>query len=248
MSRRLAALARLAPVALLSLPLCMPVLAATSIDTAAFTITHMYSSPPGEWNMGVLAQTPLTTSISLDTLNVQNVSAHDLTGVGETNGVLNEAVLRVDVKDGYRITRLSMHGLAYGEILAGQAPDAEPGLAYNLVSMGFTVGPPMVQNFSWDQERLNGLQPVAVGTGTLSLDGTFELSLAGHGFAQAWGSVGPQGSSDSYAQASLGNLQLNVEVSAVPEPHGWAMLLMGGGLLALRGYRNHGQTVILQHL
>jgi hypothetical protein len=217
--------------------------AATTLEFPAFTITYIDGPAPENWNISVAAQTPLTTSISLDTLNqdVQNFPANDLTGAGAMNGGGHQSALQVDVRAGYHVTGVSLHALAYGELGVGQVPDGEPGSAANFASIGFLLtAPGAALPFSWQLEDFNGLQPVALGSGTLSLDGTFRLDIGASVFAQAWGAVGPDSSSESHALASFGNALLNIQVSPVPEPSAYAMLLGGLALLgmAARARRN----------
>lgn len=209
--------------------------AASSLAFPAFTIDYIGGPAPENWSIGVAAQTPLTASISLDTLNhdLQYFPADDLTGAGATNGGGHQSTLRIDVADGYRVTGISVHALAYGELGIGQAPDAEPGSATNAASLGFLLtAPGTALPLTWQLANFDGLRPLALATAPLSLDGTFQIDLGASVLAQAWGSVGPDGSAQSHALASIGAALLNVQVAAVPEPGTWAMLLAG---LALTG-------------
>jgi hypothetical protein len=212
-----------------------------ALDLGTFTISYIDGSGAGGWDMSFLGQTPLTTSISLDSLNrdLENLPADDLTGVGATNSGAVQAGLRIEAREGYRITRISLHTLAYGELGVGPAPDAEPGSADNFASVGFLLTGPGIdpRQLTWQLEDFNGHQPVALDTGPLSFDDAFRLDIGASVYAQAWGSVGPDSSSASHALASIGFGLLNVQVSAVPEPATYGMLLAGLGWLATAARR-----------
>lgn len=221
--------------------------AATTLAFPAFTITYIDGPAPENWNIGVAAQTPLTTSISLDTLNgdVQYFPADDLTGVGATNGGGHQGTLQVDVQPGYRVTGIAVHALAYGELGIGQAPDAEPGSASNAASLGYLLtAPGGTLQLSWQQQDFNGLLPFALDAGPLALDGTFRLDIGASVFAQARGSVGPDSSSSSHALASIGAALLNVQVAVVPEPSTCAMLLAGLGVAGAAARRSRARAMM----
>lgn len=199
------------------------------LEFEGFTISYV-GPEPGNWNMSVAAHTPQNTAIGLDTFNqsMQYFPADDLTGEGASNGSGLQGRLRVDVREGYRITGIDLHALGYGELLAGQAPDAAPGSADNSASLSLLLAAPgTLLPSSWQREDFNGFAPVALTMGTLSLDSTFTLDLAASTSAQALASVGADGVAPSHALASLGFGLLYFQVSAVPEPREWAMLLAG---------------------
>jgi hypothetical protein len=216
------------------LALAMPARAAVTLETDAFTITYVDGSSPGDWRLGLVAQTPLTTSISLETLNqeLQYWPAVDETGAGAVNGSAHWSVLDVDIKPGYRVTGVSVHALAYGELVAGQREGYPPGSADNRASLSWTLtAPGTTLPFSYSAASFQGLRPFALDSGPLSLDGSFRLDLSAVVWAQAFGS-GTQGDfAESMALASIGNALLNVQVAAIPEPASYAMLLAGLGLL-----------------
>ncbi|TWI69919.1 putative secreted protein with PEP-CTERM sorting signal [Pseudoduganella lurida] len=232
MSRALAWLAALATGMLLAL--AGPASAAVTLETEAFILTYVNGSSPGDWRLSVAAQTPLTTSISLDTLNgeLQYWPAIDETGTGTVNGSAHWSVLAVDVKPGYRVTGVSVHALAYGELVAGQLEGYPPGSADNRASLAWTLtAPGGVQPFGYQAATFQGLRPFALDSGPLSLDGSFRLDLSASVWSQAYGTGTDGNYAASMALASIGNALLNVQVAAIPEPATYAMLLGGLGLL-----------------
>lgn len=209
--------------------------AATTLTTAPFTITYTSNSNTGEPDISLAAQTPLTISISLDTLNreLQYWPAIDQSGEGAINGGGHASLLAVDVHADYRVTGISLHALGYGELVPGQLDGYPPGVANNNATLDWTLSAPgTVQPFAWQLDNFQGLQPFALATGPLALDGSFQLDL----FAMVWAQALASGGDGSYAQsmalASIGNAILNVQVAAVPEPATYAMLLAGFVLLS----------------
>jgi hypothetical protein len=211
--------------------------AATTLEFTPFSIT--YAGIPGPApDISLAAATPLTYSISLDTMNLDlgNFPADDGTGAGVVNGGGHVGVLEISVHDGYRVTGLTIHALGYGELLAGQLLDG-PGSADNRAQLAWSLtAPGTVLPFSWQVEDLNGFAPLALGTTTLSLDGTLRIDLAASTWAQAFG-LDP---TPSHALASIGSALLNVQVAAIPEPGTWGMLLAGLGVVGALARRRQG--------
>ncbi len=209
--------------------------AATTLTTAPFTITYTNNSNTGEPDISLAAQTPLTISISLDTLNrdLQYWPAIDQAGEGAVNGGGHASLLEVDVHAGYRVTGISVHALGYGELAPGQLGDYPPGTATNHAALDWTLtAPGTTLPFSWQLDNFQGLQPFALATGPLALDGSFRLDFFATVWAQALASGGDGSYAQSMALASIGNAILNVQVAAIPEPATYAMLAAGLVLLS----------------
>jgi len=208
--------------------------AATTLDTVPFTITYTNNSGTGEPDISLVAQTPLTLSISLDTLNreLQYWPAIDQTGEVAVNGSGHASLLLIDVHAGYRVTGVSVHALAYGELVPGQLDGYPPGVANNSASLNWTLAAPgTTLPFAWQLDNFSGLQPFALASGPLALDGSFQIDLLATVWAQALAAGGDGSYAQSMALASIGNAILNIEVAAIPEPGTYAMLLAGLAVL-----------------
>jgi hypothetical protein len=210
--------------------LCIPVRAATSIDTAAFTITYIDGPVPEDWSITQVDVFPGMYSFSLDTLNrYLTVEARDLSGAGSYADAFSWSALRLDIAAGYRVTRLTLTGIADGELALGQLPDFPPGIAHNVANAHLTVG----ASSTWSSlnSDFQAENVIDLPTAPLDLAGTANVSVSGILVAQAWGVEGGGAFAESAARASLRDLVLHVEVSPVPEPATYAMLLGGFGLL-----------------
>ncbi|QBE62000.1 PEP-CTERM sorting domain-containing protein [Pseudoduganella lutea] len=216
----------------LGLLLSSPVPAATTIDTAAFTITYVGGPTPEDWSITQVDLFPGVASFSLDTLNQSlAVEAHDLTGAGGFAATVSWSALRLDIGAGYRVTRLSVTGIAFGELAPGQLPNFPPGTANNEANLYLTVGTSDTWGASY--AGFQAENTVDVPTGPLDLSGTANVSISGMLAAQAWGVEGGGAFAESMASSSLRDLVLHVEVAPVPEPHAGLMLAAGLGVLGL---------------
>ncbi|QBI02473.1 PEP-CTERM sorting domain-containing protein [Pseudoduganella albidiflava] len=219
----------------LGMLLCSPVIAATSIDTPAFTITYIDGPQPEDWSITQVSLFPDTYSFSLDTLNqhLDRAEAQDFTGAGAFAERSSWSALRLDIDAGYRVSRVMLTGIAFGELSPGQLPDFPPGFVHNEASLFLTVpSAPTESSLNGDFQAENIIE---LSTIPLNLTGTVELGISGNLLVQAWGVEGGGAFADSLAAASLRDLVLHVEVSAIPEPATYAMLLGGLGLLAVAG-------------
>lgn len=227
------ALAGLALGALLCSPLlCSPAGAATSIDTAAFTITYIDGPVPEDWSITLLDQSPGSYSFSLDTLNryLAGVEARDLTGAGAHAEAGLWSALQLDIGAAYRVSRITLTGIASGELTAGQLPDFPPGIVHNEANAFLAVQGSM--NWNSLNSDVQAENTVELQSTPLSLAGVANVGVSGTLMAQAWGVEGGGAFAESIARASLRDLVLRVDVSPVPEPHAALMLAAGLGLVA----------------
>jgi hypothetical protein len=220
------ALAGLALGALLS----SPVFAASSIDTAALRIAYVNGPAPEVWRISLVGQTESSYSFSIDTLNrYLSASTRDPAGAGASYETTFWSQLRINMNPRYRMTGLTLSGVAEGELAAGQLPGVPAGVVHNAASFFWgTASDGYNQPFS-DFQGEHSLDSGAFG---LDLDGA-DVGLFGSVSAQAWGVEGGGASAASVARASIHDLVLHVHVAVIPEPHSWAMLLGGLGLLGM---------------
>lgn len=148
------------------------------------------------------------------------------------------------VKDGYRITGITVTGAFTGDLNPAQW--TMPGDAGNQLSFGFNAGDGV---YDWaGTTNVDGQRTFTLSSGPISRQGEFSLSFDGG--SESWAQSvwyldelsGEQYWLGSQATAGIGALTLTVNVSAVPEPGTWAMLALGlaalGGAGRLR--RRHG--------
>lgn len=220
----------------LGLLLSSPLHAATSIDTAAFTITYVGGPTPENWSITQVDLFPGVASFSLDTLNQSlAVEAHDLTGAGGFASTVSWSALRLDIDAGYRVTRLALTGIAFGELAPGQLPDFPPGIVNNEANVFLTVGTAATWSTSYTGFQAENVLDLP--TSPLDLAGTADVSISGMLMAQAWGVEGGGAFAESMASASLRDLVLHVEVAPVPEPHAGLMLAAGLGVIGVLARR-----------
>jgi hypothetical protein len=218
---------------MLGMLLSSPVLADTSIDTTAFSLTFLDGPLPEDWNIALAGQSGNTYHVDLASLNnhLQRIEANDVTGLGSWDSRSDWALLGLDVHAGYRVTGLTVTGTAFGEYAPGELPDFPPGRAANYASFHMTLWAPGPQSY-WNQyDNFNGEHALDVGTGALSLTAPAQLGLSGALSVEAWGVEGDGAYAGSFASAQLRDLVLHVEVAPVPEPATYAMLLAGLALV-----------------
>lgn len=160
----------------------------TTVGTAEINITYIEGWSPENWDISLLSHTPQTIAVSLNTLNrdLQYWPAEDAGGDGAQAGNAHWSVLEVDVREGYRVTGVAVHALAYGELSAGELPDQPPGSADNGARLAwFVTAPGLSLPFSTQFTTFSGLQPFADATGPLDLGDTFRVSFDAAVWAQA---------------------------------------------------------------
>jgi len=131
----------LAGLALGTLLSVVPARADTTIATPAFTLDYIDGPMPENWSISLVDQAPGLYSIALDTLNrdLAVAEARDLTGAGSFASAEHWSVLQLDIAPGYRVTGLTISGVAFGELGFGQVPDFPPGQANNAANFFMTV-------------------------------------------------------------------------------------------------------------
>lgn len=210
--------------------LSSPAIAATSIDTAAFTITYVDGPVPEDWSITQVDMFPGTYSFSLDTLNRHlAVEAHDIAGAGAMSEQTFWSALRLDIAPGYRVSRILLTGVAFGQLSPGQLPDFPPGIVYNEANTYLTVASTMT--WSSLNSGMAAENPIELASSPLSLAGSADVGISSMLMAQAWGVEGGGAFAESFASASIYDLVLHVEVSPVAEPHAGMMLAAGLGIV-----------------
>lgn len=145
------------------------------------------------------------------------------------------------VNEGYRITSIEVTGTFAGELYPAQW--TMPGDANNTMSFGLHVG--LEPDFATEYD-VHGTKTFKVSSGPTSLDGEFGMML--HGSAESSAAsvwyldelTGEQYWLGSQAAARITGLSMTVNVSPVPEPGTWAMLLGGLAVTGLAVRRRRG--------
>ncbi|WP_338759206.1 PEP-CTERM sorting domain-containing protein [Massilia sp. METH4] len=150
----------------------------------------------------------------------------------------------IAVKDGYKVTGITVSGHFWGELSPAQW--TMPGVATNEMSFSFDVhqlGNPPIESNGAHAQNLNTQQAFSLVTGGTALQGEFSVSFAG------FNSVGAESVmyydelyNETYwlgsrAYSGMGDLVMTIEVSPVPEPATYGMMLGGMGLLAFAARR-----------
>lgn len=217
-----------------------PSFAETTVATPAFTLTYIDGPAPENWSISLVDQAPGLYSIALDTLNrdLAVAEARDLTGAGSFASAEHWSVLQLDIDPGYRVTALTISGVAFGELGFGQVPDFPPGQAHNAANFFMTVweGTTPV-GYGHTFTDFQAEQSLETGPTGLAREGQVLLGFSGTLFAQAWGVNGDGAFAESLALASIRDVVLHIAVSPVPEAGTYAMLLAGLGILAARARR-----------
>lgn len=142
------------------------------------------------------------------------------------------------VKDGYKITNITVTGEFYGALRPAQW--TTPGGAGNDVGILFKIDAPG-QPPGWKVDStstLDGHRAFRFEAEPGALTGDVSLALAGFTKAWAYSAWYQDGPGEdfwlgSYADAGIRDLRLSISVAPVPEPGTYAMLLAGLGLLGM---------------
>jgi MYXO-CTERM domain-containing protein len=225
--------------------------AATTIDTAAFTLGWAGGYYPDLFDMTILSASAGSYTFALHYVEpLVDASAwspgHADVSAGGDYGLTQ---LATSVRAGYRVTGLTLAATVNGSV-AVTPPAPCTALACTVYdghadnSGGFTwfatqAGTEYALPQGW-AENVRG--PAALAQhAAVALDGQFQLDINTAVLANARGTLQEVYGSDYYAEfdyaaeASLAmrNVVLTVQVSPVPEPHAWAMLAAGVGAVAL---------------
>lgn len=225
---------------LLSLPAATTVFAAQSIDTAAFTITYREGLFSDIGDITLIGQEPGAYRFSLDTLNadVFQAEAQDSTGGGATASAGHASILRIEANAGYRVTGLFLDFNTVGELTPGQLLGFPPGIVTNGAGMFVSVwGQNGLYSFGNQYGDFQVQEAWQFGSSSLTLGSVTDIAFNAWLTAQAFGVEGGGEFAPSLAMAGIRDAVLRVEVSAIPEPATYAMLLAGAALLGVTARR-----------
>jgi hypothetical protein len=229
----------LAPV-LAMLALASPYAAADDIHVPGFTLSETWTMA----NPQLLSNEGGTARIAIPGLS------GGVAGAWGPNSDSYPAALIGTVQPGYRIDSLTVSGTMYGTAEVRHEPVCDgctleyfgEGVAWNVADVGWTLRHGEGAWFSpvTQQQDLQADRPFSFTYGT-AFDGTFGLDLHVSLGAYAVGDYMLVTDSEgnlqeyytyAYALAGMKDVVLTVQVSAVPEPATYAMLLGGLGAIA----------------
>lgn len=216
--------------------LCAAGARADTLDTRAFTLDSGDSSGA----VTLLSDSASRATFSLDGLMRDMRSSVDSAGVPSASADSPvQAGYDIGVKNGYRITGLTISGTFSGSL----AP-ADGGAAGNDIGLSFVAWPPGQMPLWSSYARavdLDGERAFSVTLGAAALRGEFLLGVLGSATTSADSALfhddatGSDSWLGSAAHVRVGNLVLTVDVAPVPEPQTWLMLL--GGMAAIGTWR-----------
>lgn len=195
---------------------------AAAIDTHAFTLDAAPFHPFAD--ITLLSDTTTAASFALDGLAQGLHSNVDSTGEPwATADTPWQNFYDITVRDGYRITGMTVTGTFHGA-LAGSAD--------NDIGLTFVAWPPGSEPAWATSARASGLDGAygwSITTGATALDGTVLLGFLGSASTDAASTWQPDTGTwlGSSARIGASDLVLTIDVTPVPEPQSWLMLLAG---------------------
>lgn len=196
-----------------------------AIDTHAFTLGAVPSYPYAD--ITLLEDSASRATFALDGLAQGLHSAVDSTGQPwATADTPWQNFYDITVRDGYRITGMTVTGTFHGA-LAGDA-DNDIGVAF----LAWAPGSDPVWSSPVSAAGLDGERRWSIGTGPTSLDGTVLLGFLASASSYAASTWQADTGTWLGSSARIGarDLVLSVDVAPVPEPQTWLMLLVGTAL------------------
>lgn len=194
-------------------------------------------------DLGLLSDSGTTLTLSVTNL----MSLSELTVVSpEAGGEFGNrdtswTTLQFDVRDGYRVTALTISGMAYGDLSVRPAPADVPEslqpYARNAFDFNWYVdgATPVYHvggnNIVGDQAFAYTVAQAIQGRSVIDFDTS--LSVEVQGYYQEPQSSGPGIEYPGYANLMIRDVVMTVQIAPVPEPATYAMLLGG---LALTGF------------
>jgi hypothetical protein len=210
--------------------------AAPVIDTIGFSLGGVDGLPFA--GLTLLSELPGSATFSLWGVGQAAHASADSQGYPEMTTLNHyQAGYGLAVKEGYRITGITLSGEFYAALRPAQY--ATPGAARSDTGINLTLDRPggsPITDFRYS-ENLDGRQGFQFDLGPMALMGDVALTMDGYSIAwaqSAWYQDGGDGFwLGSYADAGIGNLTMTIAVAAVPEPDAAAMLLAGLALLGV---------------
>lgn len=222
------------------------------VDAAGFVMSIPgYTSDYN--NLSLLSDVDGTARIAVNGFNVAtgyslwDVTSYDA-GFPAESVNWEYALFDFNVRDGYRITSMAFTGTLTGELKLGVPPIAgTTGEANNQYTLnwGFSQGNQSIPMGQQTVKDLNGDQQLQL-NGNLPFKGNFTMNINSEGSLSALSGVSYWYDGDdaevftyykSHASLNWHDAVLTVQVSPVPEPSTWGMLLAGIGLLGMAARR-----------
>jgi hypothetical protein len=223
------------------------------IDATGFEMTSRESGFAFD-NISLLSDVGGTTRIAVNGFNVATgyrlweISSHYYGQFPAESVNWEYALFDFNVRDGYRITSMTFTGTLTGELEVGVPPfGGTTGEANNQYTLnwGFSQGDQSIPMGQQTVKDLNGDQQLQLNA-NLPFTGNFQMYISSEGSLSAQSGVSywydgddAEGFNyyDSHASLNWHDAVLTVQVSPVPEPSTWGMLLAGVALLGVAARR-----------